>query len=320
MLKISNVNHHQEKTFGRLLSSVKKNVPAYMFLLPFLMLFCIFFIFPFFYGLYISFFRWNIFQPEKTSFVWLDNYIKILFNSESIYFDYFWNGMKNTILFVIISVPTLIFSALFVALLLDIRPFGYRFLRIVFFMPTVFSISAVALIWVWQFNTEGGFINEVLKLFHIEQVQWLTSQPWAWISILIVTVWWTMGTNMVILSAGLKDIDKSLYEAAEIDGASYWQGLRYISIPGIANQLFTVTILTTIASFNIYGQPDLLTSGGPVLNGEFTTTVLMMRIRGIAFGVNAQPGIASSMAVCLGIIMIVISLVQSKVIKKMGDQ
>ncbi len=317
-MKLKNIKKPKRNILNLIWSNLKKNMTAYCFILPFMILFSVFFVFPFFYGIFISFFKWNIFQPEKTAFVGLENYIKILFQSDSIYFDYFWSGLKNTFLFVLISVPCLIGIALFVALLLDIEPPGYRFLRVVFFMPTVFSISAVILIWQWQFNTNGGFINELLITLGLEKIPWLTSQPWAWISILIVTIWWTMGTNMVILNAGLKDIDRSLYEAAEIDGATYWQSLRYISIPAISNQLFTVTILTTIASFNIYGQPEMLTSGGPVINGEFTTTVLMMRIRSIAFGANAQPGVAASMAVCLGIIMICISLFQTKYIKKLG--
>ena len=157
-------------------------------------------------------------------------------------------------------------------------------------MPTVFSISAVILIWQWQFNS-SGFINSLLVSMGLDKIPFLNVQPWAWISILIVTIWWTIGTNMVIVGAGLKDIDKSLYEAAEIDGANYFQQLRYISVPGVANQLFTITIMTTIASFNIYGQPQLLTNGGP----DYTTTVLMMRIRGLPFGTNPQPGIAAAM-------------------------
>ncbi len=296
---------------------LKKKISPIPFLILFLTLFCVFFVFPFIYGLFISFFKWNIFQPEKTEFVGLRNYINILFNKESIFHHYFWSSLKNTLLFVAISVPSLIIIPLFLALLLDLKPWGYRILRVIFFMPSILSISAVVLIWSWQFNTHGGFINELLKVFQIPRVNWLMAQPWAWIAILLVTIWWTSGTNMVILGAGLKDIDRSLYEAAEIDGANYFKMVLHVTIPSIVNQLFIVTIMTTIASFNIYGQPDLLTKGGPVINGEFTTTVLMMRIRAIAFGPNGQPGVASAMAVCLGLIMITISIQQAKVLKRM---
>ena len=292
---------------------ILNNLSSYSFLLPYLVLFSVFFIYPFFYGLYISFFKWNIFDPNATIFVGFNNYHRILFEFGGLYFDYFWGGLGNTLFFVIISVPVLIIFALAIALLLDIQPPGYRILRVIFFMPTVFSISAVILIWQWQFNSTG-FINSLLVSMGLDKIPFLNVQPWAWISILIVTIWWTIGTNMVIVGAGLKDIDKSLYEAAEIDGANYFQQLRYISVPGVANQLFTITIMTTIASFNIYGQPQLLTNGGP----DYTTTVLMMRIRGLPFGTNPQPGIAAAMSVMLGLIMIAISLLQAKLSKRIG--
>lgn len=295
---------------------IKKLLQPSAFLFPYLLLFTVFFIFPFIYGIVISFYDWNLFFPEKTQFVGLANYVKILFSSDSIYFEYFWLGLKNTLLFVIISVPLLIIVPLFFAILIDIEPKGYKFFRIILFMPTIFSISAVVLIWKWQFYSNGGFINSLLTSLGFQEIPFLTSQPWAWISILIVTIWWTMGTNMVILGAGLKNIDKNLYEAASIDGANYFQTLRYISIPALAPQMFIVTITTTLASFNIYGQPDMLTNGGP----NFSTTVLMMRIRGLAIGTNSNPGVASAMAICLGIIMIFISVFQARVVKKVGGE
>ena len=112
---------------------------------------------------------------------------------------------------------------------------------------------------------------------------------------------------MVILGAGLKDVDKSLYEAAEMDGASYIQSLFHIALPGIKNQLFLCTITTIIASFNVYGQVDILTGGGP----GTSTSVLMMYIRRYAFGANAQPGLAAAMSIILGVIIILIGIIQN---------
>ena len=105
-----------------------------------------------------------------------------------------------------------------------------------------------------------------------------------------------------------------MYEAASIDGASYFQTIRFITIPSLGPQMFIVGITTMIASFNIYGQPDLLTQGGP----NFSTTVLMMRIRGLAYGANSRPGIATAMAIMMGIIMIVLSLIQARYLRKRG--
>jgi multiple sugar transport system permease protein len=294
---------------------IKENAAAYAFLLPYLVLFSIFFIFPFVYGLVISFFDWNLFAPEETVFIGFDNYKKIWFNDQSIYYMYFWTGLKNTLTFVIFSVPFLVLIPLLLSVLIDNEPRGYKFFRTVLFMPTVLSISSIILVWRWQLNTNGGFINSMLLKFGFDEIPFLVAQPWAWISIIVVTIWWTMGTNMVIFGAGLKNIDRSLFEAASIDGANYYQTFRYITLPSLAPQMLIVMITTVLASFSIYGQPDLLTSGGP----NFTTTVLMMRIRPLAIGPQANPGVATAMAVSMGILMIVISIIQAKIIRRRGD-
>ena len=294
---------------------IKENAAAYAFLLPYLVLFSIFFIFPFVYGLVISFFDWNLFAPEETVFIGFENYKKIWFNDQSIYYMYFWTGLKNTLTFVIFSVPFLVLIPLLLSVLIDNEPKGYKFFRTVLFMPTVLSISSIILVWRWQLNTNGGFINSMLLKFGFDEIPFLVAQPWAWISIIVVTIWWTMGTNMVIFGAGLKNIDRSLFEAASIDGANYYQTFRFITLPSLAPQMLIVMITTVLASFSIYGQPDLLTSGGP----NFTTTVLMMRIRPLAIGPQANPGVATAMAVSMGILMIVISIIQAKIIRRRGD-
>lgn len=298
------------------LAKLKKGIEPAFFLTPYLLFFFVFFIIPFVFGLVISFYDWDLFFPDNNEFVRFGNYVKVLFDKESIFYEYFWSGLKNTLIFVVISVPLLVVIPLFFAILIDMEPPGYKIFRIILFMPTIFSISAVILIWKWQFYSNGGFINSVLKAIGLNEIPFLTTQPWAWISILIVTIWWTMGTNMVILGAGLKNIDKTLYEAAAIDGANYFQTLIHISLPALTPQLLIVIITTIIASFNIYGQPDMLTLGGP----NFSTTVLMMRIRGLAIDTNANPGIASTMAICMGIIMVVVSICQAKLTKKLGEE
>ena len=293
----------------------KENVGAYAFLLPYLFVFSVFFIFPFIYGIVISFFDWNLFQPEETQFIGFENYRKILFDSDSIFYGYFWTGLRNTLIFVFGSVPFLVIIPLFLSVLIDQEPKGYKLFRTVLFMPTVLSISSVILVWKWQFYNNGGFLNALLTQMGFEEIPFLVAQPWAWISIIVVTIWWTMGVNMVILGAGLKNIDRSLYDASAIDGATFTQTFKYIVLPSLGPQMLIVMITTVLASFSVYGQPDLLTSGGP----EFSTTVLMMRIRPLAFGPNANPGIATAMAVGMGFLMIVISLLQAKIIRGRGD-
>ena len=140
------------------LKSVKKflskNGTPLLFMLPYIVIFIVFFIYPFFYGIYISFFKWNIFVPEKTEFVGLANDLTILFGDvegalpgAATIHKYFVIGLKNTCLFVLISVPLLIIIPLILALLLDIQPKGYKFFRTILFLPTILSVSAVCIIW-----------------------------------------------------------------------------------------------------------------------------------------------------------------------------
>ena len=204
-----------EKTVLRKLSLFNRQFYGFLFAVPFLVIFAIFFIYPFFSGIIQSFLN------KRGEFVGFQNYKNILFSQDFTYRADFFRGLKNTLIFVVFSVPLLIVIPLFIAILIDIQPKGYKFFRALLFMPTVFSISSVILMWKRVLEVETGFINGVLKFLNLSQINFLGSQPWAWISLLLVTVWWTMGTNIVILGAGLKNIDKSVYEAASIDGAPY---------------------------------------------------------------------------------------------------
>ena len=295
-----------EKTVLRKLSLFKRQFYGFLFAVPFLVIFALFFIFPFFSGIAQSFVN------RKGEFVGLQNYRNILFSQDFTYRADFFRGLKNTLTFVVFAVPLLIVIPLFIAVLIDIQPKGYKFFRALLFMPTVFSISSVILMWKRVLEVETGFINGIFKFFNMKQINFLGSQPWAWISLLVVTIWWTMGTNIVILGAGLKNIDKAVYEAAAIDGASYIKTVFSITLPLLVGQIIVVFIMTLLASFNVYGQPALLTVGGP----ERSTQVLLMVILDNLFD---RPYVASAMSLMLGAIMIVISLAQAAIARKRRD-
>ncbi len=295
-----------EKTVLRKLSLFKRQFYGFLFAVPFLVIFALFFIFPFFSGIAQSFVN------RKGEFVGLQNYRNILFSQDFTYRADFFRGLKNTLTFVVFAVPLLIVIPLFIAVLIDIQPKGYKFFRALLFMPTVFSISSVILMWKRVLEVETGFINGIFKFFNMNQINFLGSQPWAWISLLVVTIWWTMGTNIVILGAGLKNIDKAVYEAAAIDGASYIKTVFSITLPLLVGQIIVVFIMTLLASFNVYGQPALLTVGGP----ERSTQVLLMVILDNLFD---RPYVASAMSLMLGAIMIVISLAQAAIARRRRD-
>ena len=295
-----------EKTVLRKLSLFKRQFYGFLFAVPFLVIFALFFIFPFFSGIAQSFVN------RKGEFVGLQNYRNILFSQDFTYRADFFRGLKNTLTFVVFAVPLLIVIPLFIAVLIDIQPKGYKFFRALLFMPTVFSISSVILMWKRVLEVETGFINGIFKFFNMNQINFLGSQPWAWISLLVVTIWWTMGPNIVILGAGLKNIDKAVYEAAAIDGASYIKTVFSITLPLLVGQIIVVFIMTLLASFNVYGQPALLTVGGP----ERSTQVLLMVILDNLFD---RPYVASAMSLMLGAIMIVISLAQAAIARRRRD-
>ena len=294
------------KTVLRKLKLFKRQFHGFLFAVPFLVIFAIFFIYPFFSGIIQSFLN------KRGEFVGFQNYKNILFSQDFTYRADFFRGLKNTLIFVVFSVPLLIVIPLFIAILIDIQPKGYKFFRALLFMPTVFSISSVILMWKRVLEVETGFINGVLKFLNLSQINFLGSQPWAWISLLLVTVWWTMGTNIVILGAGLKNIDKSVYEAASIDGASYIRTVFSITLPLLVGQLIVVLIMTLLASFNVYGQPALLTSGGP----ERSTQVLLMVILDNLYD---RPYVAAAMSLMLGAVLIVISVAQAAIMRRRRD-
>lgn len=288
----------------------KFKLTPYLFITPHIILFTIFFLIPMFYGIYASFTKWNLFS--NPIFIGLENYKTILLNTESTFYRQFWNGLKNTITFVIICVPFQVLIPLSIALLLDKRPKGRNIFQGILYMPTLFSITSVTLTWLFIFNRSLGLFN---NLFGTD-INWYGQQPYAWMTIVITTLWWGIGGNLIIYVAALSGIDRSVLEAADLDGAKGFKRFMYITAPTIRFPLAYTIIVSIIAQFNIYGQPLMITGGGP----SESTSVLLMYIRNLAFGTgNSVAGMASAMATCLGLIIGVISVGQLILLRKQPD-
>ncbi len=238
------------------------DVVPYLFILPHLIFFIIFAGFPFVLGLIISLFQYDILRPEATRFIGLANYAS-LFTPGTVEYPVFWNALINTVEFVLMSVPLLIIIPMFLALLLNTNLKGRNFFRAIYFAPWVLSSAVVGLLGFWIFQSQGGLLNYYLKDLGLETPRWLSTMPSAWYSILITTVWWTSGFNMVIILAALQNIPVALYEAASIDGATWWQRFRFVTIPLLRPVLVFIIIITIIASFNLFAQPLFMTNGGP---------------------------------------------------------
>jgi len=284
---------------------MKRYATNTFFLMPHLTVFLLFFVVPIFFGIYASFTKWDIFSPPV--WVGLKNYLTVLTNTESTFYRQFANGFGNTFWFVLMMVPFQIFVPLVIALALNERPFMARFFQGVFYIPTLFSISAVILTWLFILHPSYGLLNNVLGI----HVNWFGDQPFAWISIVAVTTWWIIGVNMIIYVTALSNIDTAILESAKIDGVDGIRKIFAIDIPLIKFPLMFTVLATATSQFNIYGQPLLLTRGGPTQS----TYVLIMYIQDLAFG-SGKPiaGMASAMATLLGLFIGVFSVLQMRVL------
>ncbi|CAM3786650.1 carbohydrate ABC transporter permease [Mesobacillus zeae] len=294
-------------------TSWKSKLTSSLFVLPYLILFTVFLFIPIVYGAWMSLHNWDLLNPVH-EFVGFKNYAKI-FDSNSYLNNLFFDGLKNTLQFVVYSVPLLVVVGLALALLVNSLPNRLKgFFRTVYFIPYAVSVSVVAIIWLWLLDTNSGLINQYLPKLGLEAIPWLTDMPWAWVSLVLATLWWTIGFNMVIFINALNDVSEELYEAGSLDGANRWQRFWHITLPSIKPTMLFVLITSTIASFNIYGQPFLMTRGGP----GSSTKVLLMNIVDEAFD-QRQLGNAAAMSLMMALIMIVISIVQFKVTKNKED-
>lgn len=290
------------KPKGKTLRQKMRSLPL-LFIGPHLIIFTIFFLIPVIFGIYISFTDWDL--VSTPTFVGLDNYKELLFNSHSTFYEQFHNGLFNTFKFVIMTVPFCIAIPLLLAAALNTKPALAKFFQALFYMPSLFAISAIVIIWTLMFNVSYGPVNHFLH----STIPWTSTQPYAWITLVIVTVWWTIGGNMIIYQAALNGIPKDYYEAADIDGATSVQKFFKITLPSIKGQILYTLVMTTIAQFNVYGQPLMLTGGGP----NNSTRVLLMNIQQNAFGSGQSiAGVSSAMAILLGICIMVVSAFQFK--------
>lgn len=295
----------------------KRKIPLtpYLFILPHLVFFIVFVGYPFFSGLYISLFQYDYLRPEATTFIGLQNYLD-LFKAGSVKFIEFWNSLRVTLVFVLYSVPLLIAIPLALAVLLNAKLPGMKIFRAIYFAPWVLSCAVISLIWWWIFQSQGGLLNYYLAQWGFDTPRWLSTMPYAMQSIVIATIWWTMGYNMIILLAALQDIPADLYEAAEMDGASNWQQFVAITLPLLQPVLMFIIVTTIISSFNLLGQPLMMTRGAPAQpTGGGATEPVMLRIFNEGF-VRPFQGSAAAMSVIVAIIMMVFSFANFRIFRQ----
>lgn len=273
---------------------------GYAFAAPILIGFLAFMVYPLFYSLYLS--MTNSDGIMSPAFVGLQNYVSLIGDRS------FLKSLLVTVYFTVGTVPVGTLLALVVAVLLNTNIRFATLYRSAFFIPVITSMVAVATVWKWLYNTDYGLINSFLGRMGLYEPPWLSSEEWAMISIIIMSIWKGIGFNMVIFLAGLQGISRTLYEAATIDGANAWQRFASITVPLLRHTTLFVVIMAIIGSFQVFDQIFVMTDGGPAN----ATTVVVYYIYQNAFQFFKQ-GYASAMAYILFAIIFVTTMIQMRV-------
>jgi len=266
----------------------------YILILPWVIGFLIFLAYPMLRSLYLSFTSYNLLSPPE--WVGLRNFQRILSDED------FWQSLKVTLLYSLGSVPGGTIIALALAMVLAQKLRGVNFWRTIFFLPSILSSIAVAVLWLFIFRPQDGLLNMALGLFGIKGPDWLLSEQWA-LPALILMSWWSVGGQIVIYLAGLKGIPEVLYEAAEIDGANGWAKFRYVTIPMLSPTIFFNVVLAIIGALQVFDVGWVMTRGGP----NKATLFYMLNLYDRAFQLG-QMGYASALAWILFLIIMVITL------------
>lgn len=272
-------------------------------MMPTIVIFGLFMIYPVVYSFYLSFME---FSGGTYTFVGLQNYIELFKD------PVFYKALFNTFFYLIIQVPVMIGLALLLAVLIEqkfIR--GRGFFRMATFLPTITSLVAYALVFKVLFNTDHGLINYIVEFFGGEKIQWVYSAWPARASIIISITWRWVGYNMIIILAGIQAIPTEMYESASLDGANFWQQLRYITIPAIKPILLFTTITSTIGTLQLFDEPYILTQGGP----NYATITLGEYLYDNSFKF-LKFGFASALGYVMVIIIGILSYIQFRMNKE----
>ena len=288
----------------------REALTGWLFVSPALIGFGIFTFGAILYSLYLSFTDYDMFGTPE--WVGLENYIKAFTNDE-----YFYQYFGNTFYFAIVLVPVVLVISLFLAILIN-KKVGKltKAYRVALFLPSITSTVAVSMVWLWIFNPDMGILNNFLTAigFH-NPPMWLSDPEWSKPALIIMRVWQMSGYYMLLFLAGLQTIPETLYEAAEVDGASSWQRFTRITVPMLSNTTFVVVILLIIESFNMFESIFVMTEGGPL--GSTRTIMYYIYEQGF---MSYNMGYASALAWIFFALILVFTLIQFRFRREQGGE
>jgi multiple sugar transport system permease protein len=278
----------------------RTDLAGYLFVAPFLLAYAAFLIFPVLLGLRMSLYNASLVAADS-QFLGLANYRELFGDPD------FWSSLWHTILFTLLSTPPLVILAFIFALLANRAIPARWFFRLSFFAPWVLPSSVVALIWIWLYQPGFGLINSYLVMLGLPEVAWLPDESVAMISVVIATVWWTLGFNFVLYLAGLQEIPQEIYDAAAVDGAGPLSQVRWITIPMLTRTTILVLTLQIFASLNVFDQIYIMnTTGG--LNYTATRPIIQyIYEQGFT---SYRVGFASAISYVFFLLVLVVGLAQ----------
>jgi multiple sugar transport system permease protein len=269
---------------------------ALLFILPALIGFLVFLVWPTLRGIYLSFTRFNLLTPPE--FNGLDNYLRMVQD------PVFWNAMKVTVYYVILNIGIQTVVALIIAVMMQ-RLTRRTWLRGIVLTPYLVSNVVAALVFLWILDYQLGIANNVLEWIGVERIAFLSSEAWVIPTIALINVWRHVGYTALLIFAGLQTIPETMYEAGRMDGAGEIRMFRSITVPLLRPILALVLIITVVGSFQVFDTVAIATRGGPV----DASRVLQFYIYDMAFG-RFQFGYAFAMSVALLLVLVIITFIQ----------
>lgn len=237
-----------------------------LFILPYLIFFIGMLVYPLILGIELSFYKLDLFGPGR--FVGFKNYIRLF--SDKIFIQ----SVMNTLYFVVLTVPAIVLISLFIAIALNQESKTSSLLRGIFFSSSVLSVTIVTLIWRIVFIPNDGLLANVFVGLGWEPIGFLSRPEWALVAVAITTIWWCIGLPMMLFLAALQQVPKEVYEAAALDNTSKFRTFLYITVPSIMRTIILTIIIEIILQFQLFGQAQLMTNGGP--NGTSRPIVMFI--------------------------------------------
>jgi multiple sugar transport system permease protein len=284
---------------------------GWLFIAPAIVLIGVFFFLPVGASLLLSITDFDLYaiaNPSNVRFVGTRNYTDLLQNPT------FWLALRNTFYFALVGGPLTVATSLGAALLLNAKVVRFKTLfRTIYFLPFVTTLVAVAIVWRYLYHPQYGFLNYALGAIGVHPIDWLGDPRWAMPAIILLAVWKNFGYNMLIFIAGLQAVPEDLYEAAALDGAGAFRQFWHVTLPNLAPTFFFVGVFTMIGYFQLFAEPYVMTTGGPL--GATTSLVLFMYEEGFRWW---RLGVAASIAFLLFLIILVWTAIQLRLERRLA--